>query len=141
MTTRGLSLLNPCNLMHSEAFTWDGEVVPSADPEGRLCQFSSFVMGIRAAAELLKNYYQKHGCDTVRKIITRYAPNIENPTDSYTDFIADWCAVKPDEALIVTDPSIMYALISGIIHFEQGVDFCTTFQMQQGISLVLPALA
>ena len=54
MTTRGLSLMNPCNIMHSDAFTWSGEVVPSTDPDGRLCQFTSFVMGIRAGAELVE---------------------------------------------------------------------------------------
>ena len=139
MTTRGLSLMNPCNIMHSDAFTWSGEVVPSADPDGRLCQFTSYVMGIRAGAELLKNYYMKDGCDTVRKIITRYAPNIENPTDSYVAFIADWCGVQPDDSVNVIDPVFMYRMISGIIHFEQGSDFCTQAQIQQGITLALGA--
>lgn len=137
MTTRGLTLLNPMNLMTTPAFTWKGELKPTTDPDGRLCQFDNITDGIRAGALNLLAYNIKDGCKTIRQIITRYAPASENPTDNYIAFISDWVGVDSDEQIDLATLAIIYAVISGIIHFEQGANACKPAQIQQGITEAL----
>lgn len=140
MTTRGLALFNPMNLMTSPSILWQGEVKPTCDPDGRLCQFDSYIDGIRAGTKNLLAYFLKDGCKTVRQIIERYAPSVENPTGNYVDFIADWCSVGADDIIDMTDKVFVYRIVSGIIHFEQGSDFCTQAQIQNGITQAFASL-
>lgn len=120
MTTRGIQLNNYMNIMHSPAFTWRGEIVPTIDPDGRLAQFDTVLDGIRAGAILLLNYFNKDGCNTITKIISRYAPQVENPTKSYISFVAQQCGVDDTALIDMNDPSLLRLVISAIIRFEQG---------------------
>lgn len=135
-TTRGLSLFNPMNIMTVAAFTWQGEIKPTLDAQGRLCTFNSFINGIRAGAITLLQYQIKDHCRSVREIVTRYAPAVENPTGNYIDFIAKSLGVGADDAIDLRDDKTLFQdLVAAIIKFEQGIDFCTTYQIMQGIDL------
>ena len=39
--------------------------------------------GFRAALKLLRTYYTKYGCITIRQIICRWAPETENQVEAY----------------------------------------------------------
>lgn len=138
MTTRGLTLFNPMNLMTNPDFTWQGEIKPTSDSEGRLCQFDTFIDGIRAGTKNLLAY-KNHGCDTVRKIINRYAPASENPTSNYIQYVSGRCGVDPDAVVDLSDQDFMQKFVDSIIRFEQGVAFCTAYQITTGVNEALAA--
>ena len=69
---RGLRNNNPLNIVKSEKINWQGEVKPSTDPN--FAQFETLEYGLRAAFKLLRTYYTKHGCTTIRQIVSRWAP-------------------------------------------------------------------
>ncbi len=78
---RGLRNNNPLNIMKSKSQVWLGET--HLGGETRFCQFSSMQYGLRAALKLLRTYYTKYGCTTIRQIICRWAPETENQVDAY----------------------------------------------------------
>ena len=61
---------NPLNIIKSEKINWQGEVKPSTDPN--FAQFETLEYGLRAAFKLLRTYYNKHGCRTIRQIVSRW---------------------------------------------------------------------
>lgn len=55
--------------------------------DSSFCQFQSLAFGLRAGMILLRTYIQNHGCNTVSKIINRFAPPSENNTQAYISFV------------------------------------------------------
>ena len=123
MIPRGLRLKNPGNIEHS-GIPWKGEI-PGTDP--RFITFDTMVNGICAMAKVLKNYDALHGLDTVRGIITRWAPPSENNTEAYIDDVCAHGKVKPDTVLDLTNPSVLSWLIYGIICHENGPDLAARY--------------
>ena len=81
-TPRGLRNNNPLNIEKTKGGNpWQGEIVPSKD--SRFAQFTSMAYGYRAAFKLLNNYQRNYGLDTIRKMISRWAPSNENHTEAY----------------------------------------------------------
>lgn len=116
--TRGMELCNPGNLrIGLPAFQW--EWTPSKDPEFR--QFKSMLYGIRAIAETLLTYHKVHGLNTIRQMISRWAPAADNnPTDAYIENVCQACGMDPDASLDMTDAGIIEGLVTGIIKQENG---------------------
>lgn len=79
--------------------------------------FESAEYGIRAMGRVLDSYRDRHGLDTVRGIITRWAPPVENQTAAYVEHVADRLGVPPDHPL--TDAQ-RPALVEAIILHENG---------------------
>lgn len=84
MTARGIRNNNPGNLRHGE--DWLG-LAPVQDDQN-FCTFTEMHFGVRALLKTLRTYVEKRGCDTVSKIITRWAPENENDTASYVLHVA-----------------------------------------------------
>jgi hypothetical protein len=80
--TRGIRNNNPLNIRLSMD-KWQGQVLPSPNGEGTFCQFQTMEYGIRAAFCLLRTYATKYRLNSVRDIITRWAPPSENDTQRY----------------------------------------------------------
>ena len=78
--SRGLSNCNPGNIRQSKV-RYKGEVQPSRDPAFK--QFESLAWGYRAVFVLLHTYRVRHGLRTVRGMISRWAPPVENHTEAY----------------------------------------------------------
>lgn len=55
--------------------------------------------GYRAMFVLLHTYRVRHGCRTLREMISRYAPPMENHTENYIRAVAAGAQVSPDEPL------------------------------------------
>jgi hypothetical protein len=118
----GMSLNNPGNIMleHPDRYQWDGEVTPGSDP--RLVTFAHTYFGLRALSKLLTNYYTGAAkCDTIRKVITRFAPSTENDTNQYIKNVAAFCGVGPDVAVNLLSTTVMVKLMQAIIKQEQGL--------------------
>ena len=82
MAPLGLRNNNPLNIRFSPRSNWIGQ---TGENKG-FCVFDSLEHGFRAAFKLLNNYI-KQGYDTVPKIISRWAPQSENNTTAYIDFV------------------------------------------------------
>ncbi len=114
-TTRGIRLANPGNLRHGER--WQGMAEDQPDPD--FVKFTAAQFGVRAMGRVLLTYKKKK-VSTVRAIISRWAPKVENDTDAYVDHVADLIGVTPDEAIDVDDCAVALALVKAIIRHENA---------------------
>ena len=82
---RGYRNNNPLNIRISNN-AWKGKVKPNTD--GVFEQFTSTAYGYRAAMVLIRTYINRYNCNTLAKIIERWAPPSENSTASYIANVA-----------------------------------------------------
>lgn len=118
--TRGERNNNPGNIeeRNGDATRWSGE--RDTDDDARFEEFRTPHDGIRALAKVLRNYQRKHGLRTVREIIGRWAPPVENHTESYINAVARHMATDADTALDLEDKDRLVALTVAIIQHENG---------------------
>lgn len=116
MPTRGIRNNNPGNIRIG--VPWDGRKLPNTD--GAFDQFIDPESGIRALAKLLLAYQDYHGLQTIREIISRYAPGNENNTQAYIDAVCRWTGLEPDAQLNLHNHAMMVALIIAIIKEENS---------------------
>ena len=114
--TRGERNNNPGNIVKSDIF-WRGEI---AGDDKRFESFASPDEGIRALAVILQNYQKKYGLNTIRGIINRYAPPVENDTGAYVNAVSGALGVSPDAPLNLADPGTLLPLVTAIIKHENG---------------------
>ncbi len=93
---RGLRNNNPLNIIKSEKINWQGEVKPSTDPN--FAQFENLEYGLRAAFKLLRTYYQKHGCTTIRQIVARWDPEGPKVITAYVNTV---CTPMKEETKVM----------------------------------------
>lgn len=117
-TPRGIRLANPGNLRHGGKEPWQGLADDQPDPD--FVKFTATQFGIRAMARVLLTYKKKR-VRTVRAIISRWAPSVENDTDSYIEHVAQKLGVQPDDLIDVDDCTVALPLIKAIILHENGV--------------------
>ena len=130
---RGIRNNNPGNIRHGQ--NWQG-----LNPDGRnidpaFCVFKSPVFGIRALAKVLMNYKKIHGLNTVRQIISRYAPPNENQTKAYIQTVAQQIGVYPDTVIDIEERGILTVFIKAVIRMENGIQPYSDEVIQQGIDL------
>lgn len=116
--SRGLRNNNPGNIRLG-SFRYKGEKVESSDTAFR--QFESIEWGYRAMFVLLHTYAKKRGCCTLRQMINRYAPPIENHTDNYIRRVTHTTHLSPDEKISTTDAATMTAVVAAMSEVENGV--------------------
>ncbi len=115
--SRGLKINNPGNIRKSKS-VWQGEIVPSSDPE--LKQFKKIADGYRAMFVLLYTYFKKYGLNTIEKIITRWAPPIENDTAAYISKVSSSTEI-PEDKILTYNETDMKKLAAAMSAVEQGV--------------------
>ncbi|MDR1729094.1 MAG: structural protein P5 [Prevotellaceae bacterium] len=118
MKPRGIRNNNPLNLRHSRD-TFKGEKV-STDKDFE--QYESIEYGYRAAFVTLHTYLVKYGCNTIEKIIARFAPPNENNTQAYIAAVVKYSGVAADEALTVTSGGKYILIVSAMSFVENGVN-------------------
>ncbi len=114
---RGIRNNNPLNIRIGN--NWIGEVEHPTDPSFE--QFKKLEYGCRAGFIILRNYIVRHKCNTVRKIIARWAPSNENNTKAYIDTVCQRTGFSPDEKLDYTAPMMM-KLFSAMAWVECGCE-------------------
>lgn len=77
---------NPLNIRHNSSKMWKGQDLKKPQTKG-FCNFIDVRYSIRACAYLLMRSYRKKGLRTYAELIKRYAPESENPTWSYINYV------------------------------------------------------
>lgn len=122
---RGVRNNNPGNIRWGSP--WQGLVKNGQLKDSEFCLFSDPASGIRAIAVTLLTYYDKRKAkdgskiDSVREVIERWAPPVENNTASYANQVARVLNIDPDsETLNLHKYETLKPLVEGIIRHECG---------------------
>ncbi len=110
---RGIRLNNPGCIKHSED-SWEGMSSMQDDP--KLVRFETPQDGLRALMKILVRYQEKYGLCTVKQIIKRWAPPVENNTNSYETSVAADIGLPPTAILPEFREDGM-----ALVHFSQAI--------------------
>lgn len=113
---RGIRNKNPGNIR--KGAKWLG--LAAEQPDKEFCTFTEAIYGIRALMKLLQNYSRMYHLDTVREIISRWAPPNENNTVAYIQMVAKHLKVNPDSPLDLTEKHTLVKLAQAITRHENG---------------------
>lgn len=133
---RGIRNNNPGNIERNKT-PWRG-LCADQSADTRFCVFDAPEWGIRAMAKILLTYYTRYGLNTVRGIVSRWAPPSENDTDAYVHAVAARLGVRTDERIDVHQRNVMTALIRAITAHENGTAYADTYDaatLDKGLSL------
>lgn len=110
---RGIRNNNPGNI-EAGGSKWEG----ATGSDGRFLQFAEMEWGVRALMRTLMTYYKKYDIDTVRGIISRWAPPNENNTERYIRNVCAWTGFKPDQKLNLQNVKTLKSLAHAIARQE-----------------------
>jgi hypothetical protein len=116
---RGIRNNNPGNIRKSSE-PWRGLLPDAVQTDPAFFRFSAPEWGIRAIAVILRTYQTKHGLKSVRALIHRWAPTVENDTEAYVAAVAKAVGVGPDEPIDLRDADDMRGMVLAIIRHENG---------------------
>lgn len=117
MESRGIRNSNPGNIRRS-ATRYRGEIVPSQDAEFK--QFESMAYGYRAMFVLIDHYRRRYNLDTIRGIVSRYAPPSENQTAAYIRTMEQLTGIGADARLDTAEPRQMKSVVKAMSRIENG---------------------
>jgi len=84
-------------------------------------QYTSPEQGLAAADSNLKAYGEKYGINTLRGVITRYAPPTDNNnTESYINTVAQKVGLDPDQKIDLSDPVQRHVINGAMFTVEKG---------------------
>lgn len=119
---RGYRNNNPCNIIYSAGNNWKGKVANNTD--GHFEQFSDMAYGYRAALTLLRgDGYIRGGNDTIRKIITKFAPDNENDTAKYISDVSAMTGMDPDTPIARNDRDSLMRIVYAMSVVENGTTY------------------
>lgn len=117
--TRGMRNNNLLNIrINSDVF--QGEIRPSQDKEFK--QFETAAYGYRAAFKVLRTYINNYKCDTIRKIISRFAPSNENHTENYIKVVSERSGITADEPILADNREMMIRIVAAMSFVENGLE-------------------
>lgn len=131
MTARGIRNNNPGNIRKTRTL-WRGEAASQPDPD--FVTFTSPAYGIRAIAKILLNY-QAAGLNTLRKIVSRWAPPSENNTTAYVAGVAHDVGVGPDQLVDLHTQPRLVSVMKALVRHEEGVQPYPDTEYVQGAGL------
>jgi hypothetical protein len=115
---RGYRNNNPVNIRISSN-KWAGKLSPNTD--GAFEQFIDLVHGYRAALVLLRGKgYINGGINTIRKIITKFAPSNENYTAGYIADVSRLTGINPDQVISRNDRDALTRIVYAMSIVENG---------------------
>ena len=128
---RGFRNNNPGNIKdfktNSGRYVNDWIGLADVRNDGMFCRFKTMPDGIRAMIVLVTGYCERgvlssNGTpiDTVQEIVERYAPQVENDTDDYADFVRREMGFQPGQRFNHRDYNQVSKLIDAMIRFENG---------------------
>ena len=129
---RGIRNHNPGNIRRSSD-PWQGLAERQGDVE--FFTFKSPIYGMRALARTLITYQDKHGLRTIRQIIGRWAPPVENNTSSYVRAVAEATDLDADQMLDLHNFDYLFPLTKAIIKHENGQQPYTDAQITKALVL------
>ena len=132
---RGIRNCNPLNIRRSKD-QWKG--MAEAQTDRAFVQFKSLEWGWRAAFYMLtRTYYHKYRLFTIRTIVQKWAPAIENNTKAYIENVSRLTGIAPDEPIgIPSDkPGRWIAVGLAMAIQENGTQSIDHFTMLRGWDL------
>ena len=137
--SRGIRNNNPGNIDYNKNNQWRGQIgIEEGVQKPRFAKFDTPENGIRALAKLLLNYQRLHKLNTVREIINRWAPPVENITSAYVTACARALGVDQNEVINLSDRRLLKLLTVAIIKHENGYqpysDAVVTDGVERGLS-------
>lgn len=115
-TPRGIRNNNPLNIRIGN--TWLGEV---SDPtDSNFEQFVHIKYGLRAGFCILRRYIRRYKRNTVRKIVTAWAPSTENNTERYIELVCKFGCLDADAEIRFEDSLTMCSLVQAMARVEVG---------------------
>lgn len=130
---RGIRNNNPGNIRISSN-PWKGKVQNNTD--GAFEQFSAYVWGIRAMIKNLMSYQTQRGLNSIRQIVSTWAPSSENNTAEYISTVAQLTGRNPDAPLNLQDRATMQKLVQAMATMENGRPAVTDEQFAYAWNLV-----
>ena len=114
---RGYRNNNPGNVrINGDKF--QGEVIPSQDKEFK--QFESMAYGYRAIFKILRNYQVNYKLNTIRQMISRWAPENENDTANYISFVSERSGIPADDPIRTDNREMMIRIVAAMSKVENG---------------------
>ena len=132
---RGIRNNNPLNIRRSKD-KWKG--MRAVQSDAQFCQFESLEWGWRAAFWLLtRTYYHKYRLFTIRTIVTKWAPAIENNTQAYIANVSRLTGIGPDEPIGIPSERPARWMMVGVAMAikENGTESLDYFAMMRGWEL------
>jgi hypothetical protein len=132
---RGIRNNNPLNIRRSKD-KWKG--MREVQSDAQFCQFESLEWGWRAAFWLLtRTYYHKYRLFTIRAIVTKWAPAIENNTKAYIANVSRLTGIGPDEPIGIPSERPARWMMVGVAMAiqENGTESLDYFAMMRGWEL------
>ena len=127
---RGIRNFNPGNLN----FAGQAGATRETGPGGRFAVFRTMEEGIHALSRQLQ-IYGSRGNDTIKGIISMYAPANENNTKNYIQSVVKKLGSGAEEHLNLKDPAVLKAMISAITTMEVGSHKISESQINAGLAL------
>ena len=117
--SRGYRNNNPGNIrINGDKF--QGEVIPSQDKEFK--QFESMAYGYRAIFKILRNYQINYKLNTIRQMISRWAPKQENDTANYISVVSEISGIPADDPIRTDNREMMIRIVAAMSRVENGID-------------------
>lgn len=69
---------------------------------------------------LLHTYRVRHGCRTLREMISRWAPPSENHTENYIKAVSTWAGIASDREIDTKDKATMIRVVKAMSTVENG---------------------
>lgn len=117
---RGYRNNNPLNIRYSSANRWKGKVLPNKDANNTFEQFCSMEYGYRAALYLIRRYIKDYKCNTISKIIGKWAPENENDTQKYIDDVCRITGYKAHTIVSANDATQLCNIAYAMSIIENG---------------------
>jgi len=130
---RGIKNHNPLNIRINPANNWQGRVEPAKNTDGAFEQFTDAVWGIRAGARNIIFHYDRNGADTIRKLVTLWAPPSENDTSGYVRYVSGSSGFQPDQGLDFHKHEHLKPVLVAMIRIENGMQPYTDAQIDAGL--------
>lgn len=118
---RGIKNNNPLNIEFSKSNNWHGQLKYNKIIEPRFCRFSDTMWGYRCAAIILRKYINVYKCNTITKIVERWAPSTDNNnTKAYIATVVKLSDVAADTVIKFDDMVTMLRIMSAMTVVECG---------------------
>lgn len=124
---RGYRNNNPLNIRYNVNNKWLGKVTPNTDKNNAFEQFITMPYGYRAALYLLRKYIKSYGCNTISKIIQKWAPPTENYTQGYITSVCNLIktnfgrSVGADTAISANSSQLLCEMAYAMSIVENGI--------------------
>lgn len=116
--TRGHRNNNPLNIRRTSD-NWRGMSEVQQDKD--FVTFDSLAYGFRAAFRIIHNGYKVIPIrNTLKSIITRWAPPNENDTKRYINFVSAFVGRPPSAVLDYEDENLMISVVRAMAYMETG---------------------